>query len=88
MELSCFKVKEAMVFLNKNVHFSKNEMEFEMENPLHSRNTNIVLQLLQELQIKNETVLSWSSQKKRTFLQHAFYPLGIFLGYAIFCDFQ
>lgn len=78
MELSCFKVKEAMVFLNKNVHFSKNEMEFKMENPLHSRNTNIVLQLLQELQIKNETVLSWSSQKKRTFLQHAFYPLGIF----------
>ena len=53
-------------------------MEFKMESPLHSRNTNIVLQLLQELQIENETVLSWSSPKKVISLQHAFYALGIF----------
>ena len=37
-----------------------------MENPTHSfRETNLVLQLMQESQIKSKTVMSWSSQKKK-----------------------
>ena len=37
-----------------------------MENPKHSfTETNLVLQLIWESQIKNETVMSWSSQKKQ-----------------------
>ena len=37
-----------------------------MENPTHSfRETNLVLQLIQESQIKSKTVMSWSSRKKK-----------------------
>ena len=37
-----------------------------MENPTHSfRETNLVLQLMYELQIKNKTVTSWSLRKKK-----------------------
>ena len=41
-------------------------MEMKMENPTHSfRETNLVLQLIQESQIKSKTVMSWSSRKKK-----------------------
>ena len=37
-----------------------------MENPTHGfRETNLVLQLILESQIKSKTVMSWSSRKKR-----------------------
>ena len=37
-----------------------------MENPTHSfRETNLVLQLMLESQIKNKTVMRWSSRKKK-----------------------
>ena len=40
-------------------------MESRIENPPHSfRETNLVLQLIKELQIKSKTVMSWNSQKK------------------------
>ena len=62
-------------------------MEFKMENPLHSRNTNIVLQLLQELQIENETV-ELELAKESNFFAACFLRIENFLGYTIFCDFQ
>ena len=37
-----------------------------MENPTHSfRETNLVLQPIEESQIKSKTVMSWSSRKKK-----------------------
>ena len=37
-----------------------------MENLTHSfRETNLVLQLIEESQIKSKTVMSWSSRKKK-----------------------
>ena len=51
-----------------------------MENPIHSfRETNLVLQLLYQLQIKSKFVISWSSQKKKRghFLYRLFYPKGV-----------
>ena len=52
-----------------------------MENPTHSfRETNLVLQLIEELQIKSKTVMSWSLRKKRGhFLYRLFCPMVIFL---------
>ena len=44
------------IILNKNINFNKNETESKMENPTHSfRETNLVLQLIYEFQIKNKT---------------------------------
>ena len=44
------------IILNKNINFNKNETESKMENPRHSfRETNLVLQLIYEFQIKNKT---------------------------------
>ena len=41
-------------------------MESKMENPTHSfREMNLVLQLIQESQIKSKTMMIWSSQKKK-----------------------
>ena len=52
-------------FLNKNINFNKNEKESKMENPEHSfRETDLVLQLIEEPQIKSKTVMSWSSRKE------------------------
>ena len=52
-----------MDFVKKNSSFNKNETESKMENPAHSsRESNLVLI---ESQIKNKTVRSWSSQKKK-----------------------
>ena len=39
--------------LNKNVNFNKSETECKLENPF--RDTNLVLQLILELRIKNKT---------------------------------
>ena len=41
-------------------------MESKMKNPTHSfREMNLVLQLIQESQIKSKTMMIWSSQKKK-----------------------
>ena len=46
-----------------------------MENPLHSvRETNLVLQLIKESQIKSKTVMSWISRKKK---RAFFVPFGL-----------
>ena len=52
--------------MNKNINFNKNEMELKMENSTDSfRQTNFMLQLIKESQIKSKTVMNWSSQKKK-----------------------
>ena len=46
-------------------YFNKNKTESKMENPTQSfRKTDLVLQLINESQIKSKTVMSWSSRKK------------------------
>ena len=58
--------KTPSILLNKNIKFNKNETELRMENPTYNfRETNLVLQLMQELQIKSKTVISWSWKKKK-----------------------
>ena len=53
-----------MHFLEKK-NFNKNEIKSKMENPTHNfRETNLAPQLI-ESQIKSETVMSWSPQKKK-----------------------
>ena len=65
------KSKSPCILLSKNKktfykNFNKNETESKMENPTHSfRNTNLVLQLIEESQFKSKTVMSWSSRKKK-----------------------
>ena len=58
------------ILLNKNSNFNK----------IENRKSHTRVQLLQELQIKSKTVMSWSSQKKKenifdtvSFLKFAFY---------------
>ena len=65
------------ILLNRNVNFKKNETESKMQNPTHSfGETNLMLQLIQESQIKSKTVMSWSSQKKNE---------GIFCRVYLYC---
>ena len=65
-ELNCVESKSSCILLNKNTNFNKNETESKIENPTHSSwETNLVLQLLKESQIKSKTVMSWNSQKKK-----------------------
>ena len=60
------KSNGSCILLNENINFNKSKTETKMENPTHNfRETNPVLQLIKELQIKSKTVISWSSQKKR-----------------------
>ena len=55
-----------MHFLNKNINFNKNGTELNMQNPTHSfGETKLVLEVIQESQIKSKTVMSWSSRKKK-----------------------
>ena len=56
-----------------------------MENPTHSfRETNFVLQLIEELQIKSKIMISWNSQKKpASFLYRLFCPQEIFFNICI-----
>ena len=54
------------ILLNKNINFNKNKTESKMQNPTHQfKETNLVLQLIEESEIKSETVMSWSSWKKK-----------------------
>ena len=54
-----------------------------MKNPTHSfRETNPMLQLIEESQIKSKTVMSWSSRKKNEGL---FLPLALFEGHFLTC---
>ena len=60
------KSKSPGILLNKNIILNKNETELKMENPTYAFiKTSLALQLIQELQIKNTTVMSWSSGKKK-----------------------
>ena len=60
-------------------------MESNMENSTNSfRETNLVLQLIQESQVKSKTVMSWSLQKKKDcifctvyFVQRRFFNIGV-----------
>ena len=50
--------KSSWILLNKNINFIKNKTEWKMENPTHSFRENIlVLQLIQELQVKSKPVM-------------------------------
>ena len=58
------KPKSPCSFLNKNIKFNKNDTESKTENPKHSfRETNLVLQFIEELQTKSKTVMSLNSKK-------------------------
>ena len=58
--------KSAPILLNENVNFNKNEKQSKIVNSTHCfREKNLLLELLQELQIKSKTVMSWSSRKKK-----------------------
>ena len=70
------KSKSPWILLNKYINFNKNKTKLKMENPTYSfREANLVLQLINEFQIKSKTVRSWSSQKKKD--GSLFYPRGI-----------
>ena len=75
------KSKSPCILLSKNINFNKNGIESKMENSTHSfRETNPVLQLLYELQIKVK--LWWvgaHKRKKEDFLYHLFCPKEFFL---------
>ena len=56
------KLKSPCILLNKNTNFNKKKSESKMENPTCSfRVTNLGLQVIKELQIKSNTVMSWLS---------------------------
>ena len=58
--------KSPCILLNKNINFNKKETGSKLERSTHSfRETNLVLQLIKELQIKSKTVMSWSSREKK-----------------------
>ena len=60
------KSKSRYILFNKNINFNKNETELKIENTTNGfRDTNLVLQLIHESQIKSKTAMSWSSRKKK-----------------------
>ena len=60
------KSKSRYILFNKNINFNKNETELKIENTANGfRDTNLVLQLIYESQIKSKTAMSWSSRKKK-----------------------
>ena len=60
------KLKSSCILLNKNINFNKNKTNSKVENLTQSfRETNLVVQLIYESQIKSKTVMSWSSRKKK-----------------------
>ena len=66
MNYDILKSKSPCFLLNKNINFNKNTTESKMDNSTHSfRETNLVLQLIQELPIKSNTVISLGSPKKK-----------------------
>ena len=79
------KSKSPFILLNKNINFNTNETESKMENPTHSiRETNRLLQLIQELQLKSKTVMSWSSRIKKEGIYCLFCPKEIFLTFTFY----
>ena len=59
-----------------------------MGNPTHSlRETNLVLQLILQLQIKSKTAISWSSRNKNEGIFCAAYFFGRknYLAFAFYC---
>ena len=59
-------LKSRCILFNKNINFNKNETELKIENTTNGfRDTNLVLQLIYESQIKSKTAMSWSSRKKK-----------------------
>ena len=74
--------------LNKNIKFDKSEKDSKMENPTHGfRDTNPILQLIWESQIKSKTVVSWSSQTKKEgifctvyFVRRKFFGYWMYIG--------
>ena len=55
-----------MHFLEQKYKLDKNGTESKMKNPTDSfRGTKLVLQLIEELQIKSKTAMSWRSRKKK-----------------------
>ena len=76
---NALKSKRPCILLNKNINF-KSETESKMEKPTQSfRETDIVLQFIQESQIKSKTVISWSSRKKKAFFVPFILSEGDFL---------
>ena len=58
------KSNSQCILLNKNINFNKNKTESKMENPTHSfKETNLLI--IEESQIKSQSVMSWSSGKKK-----------------------
>ena len=84
------KPKSPYILLNKNINVNKIETEWKMKNPTHTfRETNLVPQLTQELQIKMRTVMSWSflrGQKRGHFLYRWFCPKEIFLTFLFYLN--
>ena len=70
-----------MHFVEKSKNFNKNEMGSKMENHTVFREMDLVLQLIQESQIKSKPVMSWSLGKKKRedLFYHLFCPKEIFL---------
>ena len=59
------KSKSSCILLNTNI-FVKNETESKMENSTHSfKEVNLVLQFIEESQIRSKAVMSLSSWKKK-----------------------
>ena len=54
-----------MHFVEKSKNFNKNEMGSKMENHTVFREMDLVLQLIQESQIKCKPVMNWSLGKKK-----------------------
>ena len=64
--MTFLKSKSPCILLNKNINCNKNETESRMESPAHSiRETDLVVQLIKELQIKSTSVMNWSSRKRK-----------------------
>ena len=73
------KSKSPCILLNSKINFNKNETESKIENPTHSfRETNIVLQLSDELELAKE--------KRGHFLYRLFCPKGVFLRFAFYLN--
>ena len=60
------KSKSPCILINKNINFNKNEAKSKMGKSTQSCTEKIILlQLIQESQIKCKTVMSWISRKKK-----------------------
>ena len=86
------KSKSPCILLNKYINLNINERESKMENPTHSfRETNLVLQVISESQIKSKTTMSWNSQKKKEstfctvyFVRRKFFSICVLSQYIVY----